>query len=102
MVLTAQYKDKPGSEHVLVCVGYKYNSHKVLVFIHSGKVSTRPGEPYLATFRDARGAAEQREVQRPQCVSEYFSMCQVVDNHNQLRQYELALEKAWVPKGFGA
>ena len=102
MVLTGRYKDKPGSENDLVCVGYKYNSRKVLVFIHSGELSTRPGKPYLATFRDARGAAEQREVQRPRCVAEYFAKCQVVDVHNQLRQYELALEKAWVPKGYGA
>ena len=79
MVLTAKYKDKPGPENELVCVGYKYKSHKVLAFIHSGEVSTRPGDPYQATFRDARGAAEQCEMQRPRCVSKYFSKCQIVD-----------------------
>ena len=39
-----------------------------------------------------------REIARPACIWEYFKFSSKVDNHNQLRQYELALEKNWVPK----
>ena len=33
---------------------------------------------------------------RPQVVSNYFKYCNVVDLHNQARQFDLALEKKWV------
>lgn len=64
----------------------------------TGDCSTRPGNPYIARFRDGHGNLATREIPRPACVSMYFEYSRKVDNHNQLCQYELALEKAWVSK----
>jgi hypothetical protein len=38
----------------------------------------------------------QRNVLRPDVISKYFNACNVIDSHNQVRQYELALEKQWI------
>ena len=81
----------------LVCIGYKYNVKKVLVFISTkGAGSTQPGQPYLAKFPDKFGNVCTREVARPEIISNYFNRSNVVDLHNQARQAELALEKKWV------
>ena len=85
--------------HDLICIGYKYSASKVLVFLgtkNSG--STKPGDPYVARFPDANGNVAQRNVQRPAVISEYFKDSNVIDSHNQARQYELALEKRWITK----
>ena len=51
----------------LVCIGYKYDVKKVLVFITTkGAGSTQPGEPYLAKFADKYGNVCTREVARPE------------------------------------
>jgi len=79
----------------LVCIGYKYNNKKVLTFILSkGADSTLEGEPYEARFPDRFGNVCIRHVARPQVVSNYFKYCNVVDLHNQARQFDLALEKS--------
>jgi hypothetical protein len=81
----------------LICIGYKYSASKVLVFLgtkNSG--STKPGEPYVARFPDADGNVAQRSVPRPDVISKYFNDSNVVDSHNQSRQFGLALEKQWV------
>jgi hypothetical protein len=83
--------------HDLICIGYKYSARKVLVFLgtkNSG--STEPGEPYIARFPDANGNVAQRAVPRPDVVSRYFNDSNVIDSHNQARQFELALEKQWI------
>jgi len=98
VVLEAQYKNQPGLENELVAIGYKYSLKKVLCFVFTGDCSTRSGTPYTAKFRDQHGNLATRDVPRPACISEYFKFSPKVDNHNQLRQYELALEKTWVPK----
>jgi hypothetical protein len=98
VVLKAQYKGQPGPENELVAVGYKYCLKKVLCFVFTGDFSTRGGDPYVARFRDEHGNLATRNIARPACVSQYFKFSPKVDNHNQLRQYELALEKTWVPK----
>ena len=89
------YAEKEGVP--LVCIGYKYNAKKVLVFITTkGAGSTQPGEPYLAKFADMYGNVCTREVARPEIISNYYNRSNVVDLHNQARQAELALEKKWV------
>jgi hypothetical protein len=69
--------------HDLICIGYKYNARKVLVFLgtkNSG--STKPGEPYIARFPDANGNVAQRSVLRPDVISRYFNDSNVIDSHN--------------------
>jgi hypothetical protein len=97
VVLEAQYKNQPGLENELVAVGYKYCLRKVLCFVFTSDCSTRGGRPYIARFRDEYGNLATREIPRPACVSQYFEFSPKVDNHNQVRQHELALEKHWIP-----
>jgi hypothetical protein len=87
----------PDAGHKLICIGYKYSASKVLVFLGTKKSgSTIPGEPYVARFPDANGNVAQRNVPRPDVISKYFNRSNVIDTHNQARQYELALEKRWI------
>jgi len=87
---------RPEKEEVnLVCVGYKYNKKKVLTFVMTkGAGSTRMGEPYKARYPDKYGNVCCRHVSRPEIVSNYFKFSNVVDIHNQARQFDLALEKS--------
>ncbi len=81
----------------LVCIGYKYNKKKVLTFVLSkGAGLTLEGVPYEARFPDIFGNVCIYHVSRPQVVSNHFKYCNMVDLHNQVRQFNLALEKKWV------
>jgi hypothetical protein len=81
----------------VICIGYKYSPFKVLVFLGTkDSGSSKPGEPYIARFPDAYGNVAQRSVPRPDVISRYFNDSNVIDSHNQSRQYELALEKRWI------
>ena len=81
----------------LVCIGYKYNKKKVLTFVCSkGAGSTEAGKPYEAKFPDRFGNVCVRHVGRPCVINTFFSYCSIIDNWNQMRQFELALEKKWV------
>ena len=104
--LEDQMKDFPGGTWIvleghaekedvdLVCIGYKYNKKKVLIFVTTkGAGSTNPGEPYVARFPDKFGNVCSREVGRPEILSNYFKYSNCVDLHNQARQFDLALEK---------
>jgi hypothetical protein len=87
----------PKQQHKLICIGYKYSARKVLVFLGTKSAgSTKPGEPYIARFPDANGNVAQRSVPRPDVISKYFNASNVIDSHNQSRQFELALEKRWI------
>jgi hypothetical protein len=87
----------PKDQHQLICIGYKYNARKVLVFLGTKNAgSTKLGEPYIARFPDANGNVAQRSVPRPDVISKYFNDSNVIDSHNQARQGELKLEKRWV------
>ena len=80
-----------------VCIGYKYNLKKVLVFLSTkGAESTQPGEPNLAKFPDNFGNVCTREVARPDIISNYLNKSNIADIHNQARQVELALGNKWV------
>ena len=81
----------------LICIGYKYNKKKTLVFLTTrGAGSTTKGEPYEARFPDKYGNLCVRHIARPQVISLYFKYSNVVDIHNQSRQADLSLEKKWV------
>jgi hypothetical protein len=58
--------------------------------------STAPGEPYVARFPDEHGNVKTRKVARQEVISRYFGASNVVDSHNQSRQYCLKLMKLWV------
>ena len=81
----------------LIAIGYKYNKKTVLMFVCTvGAGSTAAGDPYEARFPDKFGNVCVRHVLRPRVISNFFKHSNVVDVHNQARQFELALEKKWV------
>ena len=107
--LEEKMKDMPGGVWIVlegiaekedvpvVCIGYKYNRKKVLTFVMTkGAGTTASGRPYEARFPDKYGNVCVRHVMRPDVIANYFRFSNVVDVHNQARQYELALEKKWV------
>ena len=107
--LEDEMKDMPGGcwivlegkaireEVDLVAIGYKYNKKRVLLFVTTkGAGSTKSGEPYKAKYNDAYGNVLHRDVPRPIVLNRYFSHCNGVDVHNQVRQHNLALEECWV------
>lgn len=80
----------------LMAIGYKYNRKKVLFFVATrGAGITTPGQPYQQRFSDVHGNLVTREISRPAVVSDYFGVSPRVDNHNQSRQDDLALEELW-------
>ena len=98
----------PGSNLVLqatihgvkmYAVGYKYSKHKVLCFLYNhGAGTIQRGEPYVAKWKDRRGNTHTKYVPRPDVISRYFADSNKVDTHNQARQFDLHLEKAWVSR----
>ena len=81
----------------LVCIGYKYNKKTVLTFILTrGAGSSEPGDPYEARFPDKYGNLCVRHVTRPQVIINYFKYSNKVDVHNQVRQFNIGLEKKWI------
>ena len=86
----------PG-ERPLLAIGYNYNSSKVLGFIATeGAGSTEPGDPYLSCFPDIYSNVSVHPVVRPHLLGRYFNACNAIDNHDRVRQSDLALEKYWV------
>ena len=84
----------------LVAIGYKYNTKTVLQFVCTkGAGATKAGEPYQARFPEKFGNVCARHVLRPHVISMYFKHSNVVDVHNQARQFELALEKMGYSRG---
>jgi hypothetical protein len=105
--LEARTKNWPGGTHLvmegmvdgvkLYAVGYKYYKKKTMCFLFTeGASSTEEGEPYRARWQDENGNSMYREVKRPVCCSQYFSVSNTIDVLNQQRQKELRLEKFWV------
>ena len=80
-----------------MAIGYKYNYRKVLIFIATGEsVSTEPGDPYLYHFSGIYSNVYVCPVVHPHLLGRYFNSCNAIDNHNRMRQYELAIDKYWV------
>ena len=85
------------SEISLLDIGYKYNYRKVLGFINiEGDGSTEPGDPYLYRFPDIFYNVFVCPVVRPHLIGSYFNACNMIDNHNRIRQSDIALEKYFV------
>ncbi len=85
------------TEEKLIAIGYRYNSKKTLFFVMSpGAGSTRPGTPYEMKFPTEHENVGVRMVDRPDAISKFFMHSNVIDKHNQARQFELHLEKCWV------
>ena len=82
----------------VIAMGYKYNTRNTIFFISSkGAAHTMPGIPYSAEFiRSTDAHPVVRKVPRPYLASLYFENNNCIDKHNHARQYELAVEKAWV------
>ena len=51
---------------------------------------------HYAKFDDGNGNIAQRKVPRPAVISDYFSSSNMIDLHNQSRQFDLGLERKWV------
>ena len=78
----------------LLAIGYKYNYRKVLGYIATeGGGITEPGDTYLPFFPDVYSNVSVFPVVRPYLLGRYFNACNVIDNHNKMRQSDIALEK---------
>ena len=87
----------PKKGNKLLAIGYRYNAKKTLCFVATKSAgSTKPGEPYIASFPDKVGNVHTREVLRPSILSDYFGISNAIDSHNQCRQHELGLERLWI------
>ena len=97
----------PGGSHLLLqteiegvrlyALGYKYCAKKVMCFIfNDGAGHTEAGLPYIAKWTDKNGNRCERRIGRPHVCSTFFENNNKNDIHNQMRQYELRLEKCWV------
>ena len=78
----------------LIAMGYKYCKSKVLHFIMTeGCGSTEPGQPYIAKFRNRDGKLVKKHIARPKVLVQFFSVANVIDVHNHIRQGTLHLQK---------
>ncbi len=85
------------TEERLIAIGYCYSTRKTLFFVMSpGAGSTRPGEPYEMKYPTEHDNVGIRFVSHPDVVSKYFQQSNIIDKHNQARQFELHLEKCLV------
>ena len=75
-------------------LGYKYNKKTVLCFLTTrGTWTTEPGTLYKARFQDKYVNMYTRHILRPYVIATFFKHSNVVDVHNQGRQFDLKLEK---------
>jgi hypothetical protein len=63
---------------------------------NKGCGNTENGQPYEARWKDENNNTRTRDVARPDIVAKYYDGCNIIDVHNQSRQYNLRLEKHWV------
>lgn len=100
-------KDYPAGSHLvletkndgvdLLAIGYKYNKRKVLCFLATkGAGHMGAGTPYVQRWKDDNNNTQTRYIARPEIIAKYFEHCNVIDAHNQSRQFDLKLEKHWV------
>ena len=81
----------------LVAIGYKYNRSKVLKFIMSkGACSSTPHPDWnhIIRYCDKHGPSA-RTIPRPEACGHYFARAGTGDLHNQFRQGELGIYRAW-------
>jgi hypothetical protein len=81
----------------LVALGYRYSKKTTLFFVsHRDAGTTAPGRPYEMKYTDDYRNVQCCLVDCPELISNFFQDSNVIDMHNQVRQFELALEKKWV------
>jgi len=78
-----------------LAIGYRYNRRKP-IFIITDRGSLSKGKPYMQRWPDEFGNQRARQVSRFKLITEYFTVNNLIDSHNQTRQKLLALEKSWV------
>ena len=77
-------------------MGYRYNSKVTLLFaISKNAGSTRKISPCEMKFADLHSNVHVGLVDRLSAALDFFEDSNVVDKHNQARQYKLGLEKKW-------
>ena len=78
----------------LLSIGYKYNCMKVLVSIATERtLGTEPGDPCLSRFPVMYSNVYVLSVFFPQFLGNNFDACNVIYNHNSMRQSDLAVDK---------
>jgi hypothetical protein len=89
--LTAIYQGVP-----MIATGYKFNRKRTLLYISTRDAGAASnGVAYEAKFPDSHGNLRSRSVPRAELISTFYSGSNAIDSHNHLRQYVLAIEKAW-------
>ena len=83
----------------MFATGWKKNS-KTVMHVISTCSTTLPGSNAQVTTCDKFGNAHRLEFSRPKVFELYSKVCGKIDQHNELRQFELALEKAWVTQKY--
>ena len=78
-------------------LGYKYNKKKVMIFLFTkGASHTKAGIICEACWKDANGNSCFCSVSHPEVCTKHFTICNVIDVHNQSCQYDLRLEMHWI------
>jgi hypothetical protein len=104
------FKEAPGGVRIvlkgsapngvpLIAFGYCYSRKTTLYFVateNSG--STVKSESYVMKYTDSYGNICTRLVDRPNMISKFFATSNTIDTHNQMQQFNLALEKKWLTK----
>ena len=78
-----------------MAVGWKRSSKHVNTYVSTAGTTVPALSKAQVTRHDEHGNAVPLEFGRPALVEVYASAAGVIDNHNMLRQGELALEKHW-------
>ena len=81
----------------LIAMGYKYNKKTVTYFIATLGAGTTSysNRPYIQKYTDDFGNLCEKTVLRNDLASFYFQFSNVIDVHNNERQFQLRLEKKW-------
>ena len=70
---------------------------KFLLFMSTkGARITEPGDPYLSRFPEIYSNVSVCPIVRTHFLGSYFNACNAIDNHNIMRQSDLAIDKYWV------
>lgn len=79
----------------LIAIVYAWSSTGLAFFISTCGVTTPASQPYITSFEDEHGEIVSKAFPRPELIDDYYRACTVLDDHNNLRQGQLKLEKKW-------
>jgi hypothetical protein len=92
-------KGKAPNDVELLAIGYRYSTKTAFLFVTTIDAgSTTSGKSYKMKYTDDHGNVWNRLVERPDIISKFFHDSNVIDKHNQSRQFDLALEKTWLTR----